>query len=388
MSPWERRIAESGIYDRMDELRGELTADEWQDEDVQATVTRSLRVLAHVKARIEAADAELVGLHVVNQIREHLNNAMAQIRAYRNAPDVSYFNNVDAQLDGVLALAAQIEAHRDAARDASHAEIESYRDFVVSAEGRIRTTVDELQRYVVDVRASAENAVEEVQGRVDSLEAQVRAVSDQGASALERHRAEHQDAITKFVTESTEAMTAAENDAQNVMVALSELKERAQDIVGVIARTGMTGGYQEYEKEERASADRWRKYAVWFGLGAVVVLVAGLVLSFVRDADEIGHNIASAALTATLLGLATYAARQSARHRHHATGARNTALELASLGPYLETLDAERRQEVIEAFAFVFFGQRPLVEDESDAVAPAHVQAAFDLLKRRRSDTS
>lgn len=383
MEYWERRIAESGVFDRIDELRGELTADEW-GEDVSASVERTLRALAYMRKRFDGAEPELIGTHIASQVRDQLVNALAQVRAYRNNPDPAYFNNVDAQIDAALATTALTLPPRDAARDASSAEVSAFKEFVRSADAEVRSQVGELRAQIESTHARLAQSATELESRVDSVEGEVANLRTAAGALLEEQKEAHAQTLQEFGRGAEELRSQFDADAEDVLARLRELQKQAEDLVGTIARTGMTGGYQEYEQQERTVADAWRRYAVWFGLASVVVLAAGFAASFVDPSRDQGDDLASVALTATLLGLATYAARQSARHRGNATSARTTALELASLGPYLETIDEARRQEVIEAFAFVFFGQRPSGDEPNDAVAPANLQAAIDLLRRRK----
>jgi len=69
---------------------------------------------------------------------------------------------------------------------------------------------------------------------------------------------------------------------------------------------------------------------------------------------------------------AWYTARESARHRTNADRARQTELELASIGPFIELLPEEKKTEIKEALTKSYFG-RP--------VDPHQVQTPLDALQ-------
>ena len=54
---------------------------------------------------------------------------------------------------------------------------------------------------------------------------------------------------------------------------------------------------------------------------------------------------------------ATYLARESTRHREEATRSRRIELELTSLGPFIEPLDADIKAELRKTLVDTYFGK-------------------------------
>jgi hypothetical protein len=192
------------------------------------------------------------------------------------------------------------------------------------------------------------------------------------------------DAAATEVKEKAEAEAeAASTAAKEHIGTLEKLREQARDLVGVIGRTGMTGGYQQDAVAEEKSANLWRLITIGFATGAVIVLGIAVVVTTYFDTD-LTRLVSKTLLSAALGGIATYAARQSAHHRANARNARNLELALASIGPYLEPLDDEKRKEVLEVFAYILFAQRPVSPDSSEAIemGPTNVQTLIEAIQR------
>ncbi len=157
---------------------------------------------------------------------------------------------------------------------------------------------------------------------------------------------------------------------------LDDLLVQAREIVGVIARTGMTGGYQQYADRERGDADRWRKVALVLGVFTVAVLGGVVVWSGLDHNTTWPLALGRLLLAAGLGGVSAYAAREASQHRKRADHARQLELALASIGPYLEAVDPTVREKVLETFAYVFFTAREADSEPDGEAGPSLLAAA------------
>ena len=105
-----------------------------------------------------------------------------------------------------------------------------------------------------------------------------------------------------------------------------------------------------------------------FAIGVILVVV-NIALNFAGRID-LELLLARFAIAVSVALPAIYTARESARHRTNADRAKQTELELASLGPFLQTLTHEQQQEITKTLAPVYFGR------ESD---PHIVEAPIDI---------
>lgn len=129
---------------------------------------------------------------------------------------------------------------------------------------------------------------------------------------------------------------------------------------------------------EKSQADLWRFITLLvFGIGIVLVIV-NLVLSF-RGAIGLNLLLVRFAIAVSIALPAIYTARESARHRSNADKAKQTELELASLGPYLETLPSESKEKVIVELSKLYFGREV---SEHKVEFPIDVQRLLDTISK------
>lgn len=151
------------------------------------------------------------------------------------------------------------------------------------------------------------------------------------------------------------------------MEGISEHRQRAEELVRVIANTGMVGGYQKIANDERKAANIWQGIAV----GAFVCLILFAIFAF---AATLGSNVswqvfvARAFVAATFGLLAAYAARQADRHESVERSSRRLELALASVDPYLVNLPEDIQHRVKQELAMKFFGEAPEIGQKSDEV--------------------
>jgi len=272
----------------------------------------------------------------------------------------------------------------------------------------LRKKVDELKATLEEVRSESETAVQARNTALSALDArvtEVQAAVDQQVSRLDtalaqqtsnfdtaqesrrqefdstvKHfREELGNALTETKAVAHEAVEKFDAEAKERLKALTDHQARAEEVVGIIARTGMAGGYEQFANREARTADRFRWMTIGLGIAVVGVLVWGANIAANGNLTPEGATV-KLALSAALGGLAAYTARQSHHHRTTAERARNIQLALASIGPYLAQLDEERRAAIIEAFAFLFFS--PPNQAPTSEPGPGTTQALLDFIAK------
>jgi len=146
-----------------------------------------------------------------------------------------------------------------------------------------------------------------------------------------------------------------ENDTSGIFQMLNKKLDEAKNIVNVIGNVGVTGNYQQIANEHKSVANIWRGVTIIF-----LSIFSGLLIWSIFDISSEGFDwgktliriIAAAALSYP----ATYAARESTRHRKLETINRTAELELASLGPFIELLPDEKQQAIREQLVTQYFG--------------------------------
>jgi hypothetical protein len=209
-------------------------------------------------------------------------------------------------------------------------------------------------------------------------------------AAQESRSAAFQDELAGIKSTAQDGVLQVINDAQNrttdLIARISELRDEAQATVGAIGEKATTYAYDERAKEEEGEANKWRGWAIAIALCAVVAVAAIFVFDDPADDATSSHVIAKFTISAALIGIASYAARQATLHRRASASARWRALALATLPAYLEQLEPDQAQSLRESLTFVYFVSDPEPTRDSrsnDAMSPAQsaLQAALDVFK-------
>lgn len=142
---------------------------------------------------------------------------------------------------------------------------------------------------------------------------------------------------------------------------IEDLKQQAERLVGAVGRTGLSGGFQQWAETERTQAERMRSIAIALGIAAALAVVVLIVIRVNWAEDHNGTDlpltVGALAVPAALGAVGAYAGKESSRHRRNQVIARRTEIELASFGPFLAELDADKQGELTAMFTPVFFGQ-------------------------------
>lgn len=230
--------------------------------------------------------------------------------------------------------------------EARHAKLEEMNaEQAAASEARLQ----ELRQAITDADTTFK---ERLQGYETNLETErgeglkqrgEQAEAFQAAQAERASRAEQ--ILAGFETELHDRSAAA-------LESLEQSRSRAAELVDLVATSSTAGAFGNEARDQKGQADNWRKYAIWLGLAAAAIAAFAVVYAAVVETKP-ALIAAKVALAAVLVGLAGYAAKQSAEHRNREVRARRLELELTAFGPFTEGLkdpDEEKkvRAELIE----------------------------------------
>lgn len=400
MARWDERIEDNEARQQLDALETELKALEEKaaTEAVNPFLTRFRRVLSGIRERFEVPDPAMVGHQmledvssVVQNVRNTLNGSMADLAV----GDQAALDTLDTRFDELVTVVARYWPPPPPAREAQRlrravTEVEeAARRFEERQAERIRAAQDreaQVQAQTAEALQKATAAVEGLERRVAELEGTIATDAQRLQEAItsfqgtfdtqQQERTNQFAALLKEEREQAAATIEESREAfgiqkEQVDTRFSEtLKtlqghlDKAEEIMGAIGATGMTAGYDKYGTNEDESFRTWRRVAVVMGALAAIGLAVLVVLDHSQTLTT--PDVSKIALTAAFAGLASYCARQAGAHRRTARHMRTMALAIASLGPYLQSLEPASREEVLKNFAYFFFSRQLDADHEAD----------------------
>lgn len=395
MSQWAERMRSHQVFTELSEIGKTLDlAKDACSKDVALVdqLDRATAVVVHIKTKLDQADPLLVVTGNLNNISTSLQQTKTEINNFVSNKNPVHWANAQSYLDNCLAQLADIPQQSVTGIEDMRESAASYRtalagwldaikkdgagvsqmqqalqNRITEATAEINTQKQRLDTAIATFQQQFSEAQQTRQTEFSSSEqarAQTLANSEQARQAeFDAAEKERTKAAGKAAEDAAnrhkDLVTKLENDSKAIVDAMEKLKAHAQKVVGIISDTGMAHGYQKTANEERAEAAVWKKVAalslvVWIAIGVIFFMLT-------YDKDLTWAAVARQFLISTpFVLLAGFATMQVSRHQKNERGLRQAELEIASLDPFLATLDDKERNEVKKEFATRYFGQREM----------------------------
>lgn len=319
-----------------------------------------------LKAHLDSTPHVLTSLAGLNQIQSHVQNAVNEINAFIGNKNFGHLSNASNAIDnGAMAFFwAFLEAPKtgketpkiiDGLRESSQqtiALLQKAKDELINQMAALKSELDAHSSKVSELTETI--AIQKAEAL--SVTAQVQ----KEFSEQEQKRSEIFSNISSTMKDSFQTFrNTSSQEAGDLISELENKKEEAAKIVQVVGNIGVTGNYQKIAQEESTQANLWR----WITVGLFAVGIAVAITTFLKflENEPTAENTFSALVRLfyafAVVAPAWYAAKESAKHRKNSDRARQTELELASLGPFIELMPDEKKIGIREELARRYFGK-------------------------------
>ncbi|MGB3633706.1 MAG: hypothetical protein WA982_06670 [Rubrobacteraceae bacterium] len=384
MSQWVDRFEEHAAHEQLQNYVGQLNKLEEQNAEAPSPeVTENIERLKQIGNQVESVfstiDPFLTPVGPLDNINQQLAQAIGQCSQFQDNGNIGHLTNANNNADAVLLQLNSLPSIR------TTEDLGSLNEAIIS----LRRSVGQHNRYVSDERESIQSQIEEAKKELENLEANVAAnetrldevVSEfqrQFSESEERRRSEFAESEKeqeskfrnlqeKWSSEFREFIEKESAQSDNHLKEISDRKDEAQELVYVIANTGMVGGYQKTADDERTAARIWKVIAVVSLLGLVAIAIFAFLPTLESNFGW-QDSLSRVFLAAPVGILAAYAARQANRHGFIERSSRRLELALTSVDPYLANLPETLQHEVKKELAIKFFGGAPELGHKSDEV--------------------
>ena len=378
------------LLDRIAEL---AKSTEFSDPDLLSSeanagaLESTFAIVSTVQALLLKSPALLVSGHGLTQLHNAFQAVFNELSSYQSNKNQGHIQNARAHIEQSVMPQLWAFGPTSQAGDSTH-----FADAVNQATQAARDSIQQLvtQRDALMARQTAlTQQVQESQSRLEGL---VEIVAKQKAEAASvvavvqqmysEKEAERATAFSTMLQELRADFVKLQSESEKTQVerlqSLKTSQEQAAQIVQVVGNTGITGNYQKIANAEGKQANIWRWITIAF-FASGIALAAATFWKFWHDpfSPETAWSVLIRLMYAVAItSPAWYAANESARHRSNADRARQTELELASLGPFIELMPDEKKHQIREDLTKRYFGNQTL---EHTSESPITIQKLGDI---------
>lgn len=363
------------------------------DNETYSFARDKVFALTHaIHALLQATPAELTSNPALNQISSYLQAAVNELAAFQGNKNPGHITNAVAQVEqNVLpllwgfvpqaqqlqpdAFASLLEAQAATSRE-SVRQLIAQRDELAAALADLTTKSDAQTARLEVLTEGAAKERAEAAATVAKLEQAFAQKETERATVFETMLAKLGEDFSAFDGK-------ARADGAALLNALDEQRVQAARIVQVVGNIGVTGNYQQIANAEAKQANFWRWATIVFFASGIAVAAATFVKFWDQPfSPETAWSVAIRLLYAiAITAPAWYTARESARHRTTSDRARQTELELASIGPFIELLPEDKKVQIREQLTPSYFGKSLEAHTANSPLDPVVKEMAVELAK-------
>lgn len=392
------------LIEQVEEL---ITADPSLIEDG----SRLRTIHQSVVHRLDSTDPQLVPQQTLDRLRDFYNQITSELTSYVSNKNPAHLTNANSHADQLLLVLPQIPMSIEGADvELVRESVSSFRKSAGQYLRYVEEDVDSLRNEIQDLSARVQETINSIEAQKTRLDTAIAQFQQQFSEAEDSRRTrftdeetrrsgEHSSSVEemKLQFKSTtevldqqssqvikkanedldQARETLQNQASVQMAELDRMLEQAQELVFVIANTGMAGGYQKIANQERRASTFWKSVAVLSMIGLILFAVFAFQATL-GTVFNLPKFAARTLVTSTFGILAAYAARQASKHDDKERYNRKMELEMASIDPFLAGLPEESKQQVKADLAQRLFAQKlPAISDDSEETTGS----LLDLLK-------
>ncbi len=338
--------------------------------DIPAAALQSVTaILGAVRALMERTPPQLVSSHGLSQLQNAFQAVFNELSAFQSNNNIGHLQNARAQVEqsvmpqlwtfGPIGAESDLKPLSEVISQLTKASSESIQQLIKQRDN-YSIRIAEVTQQLKNADDSLERLSEAVaKQKVEA--ASVIAVVQQMYAEKETERVTAFDVMLKQQRDDFGAMQSKSERLQAERLAsLASSQEQAAKIVQVVGNIGVTGNYQKIATIEGSQANLWRYVTIGFFAAGLIVAIATFWRFWNQPfSPENAWSVFIRLMYAVGITLpAWYTAHESARHRTNSDRARQTELELASLGPFIELMPDEKKHQIREELTKRYFGNQ------------------------------
>lgn len=372
------------IFEKLDQLTDRYTEEEVREligiDEINFFETADKYIRDRIKLTIPA----IVQESELSNISKEIDNALSQINSFIGNKNQGNLQNATNHLYSAITrvrnlplpfakndlnFSKKIASFENAVKkkyEALEKEKNDLENEIESLDKKIGENKQELSQ-VKDALKQKEN---EIKNLNNNFETEFKNIKSTATQSFEELRTKFRNEFDAFVQESKkeskEAISGINADTDEIVKKLNTKLEEAKKIVGVIGDHAVTGNFKQVADNHKKTADLFR----WVAIGLMSIL-SGILVYIIWDISTGDFNWVKSAIriaaAAALSYPASYAARESNKHRRLENLNRQSELELAAINPFIELLEEGKKREIKEKLVDKYFGNSSQMFEDSSS---------------------
>lgn len=361
-----------------DEIFGD--SDLFTDDTAAFNKSKLIEFTRYLKLMVAGTPANLTSTPALTSINSNLQNVVSEVTNFISNRNVGHLENAVSYIENNVL--PHTWGFANIGRNLPKKELA---ELLNSIDEQSQSFAMRLEAKRADIQSQLEQSAESLESLSEDLKAQQAAFDSLAKeqdntlanlqSSFDEKEAARQsefDSRIKHYNENIDQIAhGLQENAETTISQLDSYRDQAARIVQSVGTIGITGNYKNIADSEKNAANLWR----WITLAIFASGIGLAIATFVRFYYEpiTTQNIWAIAIrlmyALAIAAPALYTARESARHRTNSDRARQSELELASLGPFIELMEDSQKEEIRKSLIPKYFGK---------SIDPHKIEASID----------
>lgn len=365
---------EHEIFERIDQVKARIREKEVKEEVDINRLHYFQSSISYVEEKLRVVIPVLVQDAELQNIVKEIDAGLVQVNTFIGNKNDGHLTNAENNFKNAVNRTRNLISPANSSTFEFAKSISNFEKTVLEAYEHLKKKNTELTKELEAVRAELlenKNILEEQNNDIaakeveiatltSSFETQLEAIKETAESNFElsqdTFRSEFDSTKKEFSEEFNLMKENIDADTSDLVEKLGKKLEEGKRIVNVIGNVGVTGNYQLIANEHKNSANNFRIVALIFMSIMSIILIYTIWDVSVSENYDWTKSLIRLIAAAALSYPATYASRESSKHRKLESTNRRLELELASIEPFIELLPADKKEEVKERLAERYFG--------------------------------
>jgi len=393
------KFNENIVFEKLEQIQNRLQEEEVREKIQLEYLSFYDSVIVYISERLNITVSILVQEAEMNALAKELEQALAQINAFIGNNNAGHLNNANNNLNSTLNRIRNFPLQVSKSKFSFSKEVANFektvsqkyaqlekenKDFDARLK-QLNTLVESKQQELDKLNQLLTQKQTEITNLTTNYTADYKNVKTTANQKFEQEKTKFRQEFDaekqSFIKEKETLKSEFETERKSYEKQISELKEaistktedlvkdlesklvESKKLVNIIGNVGATGNYQIIADYHKGQANMWRWIALFF-----MVLLTGLLIYTIYHITGSTFNwqvtLVRVVAFSALLYPATYASKESAKHRRLENVNRKSELDLASINPFIEILPEVKKQEIKEKMVEKFFGNNNGLDTE------------------------